>query len=142
MATAAAVAGIIGTGVAIYDAFFKPEPTPLPPEPTIQEIIMAYLPQVLFVIIVIACVLMFIGIIKNYKKKVITFLYPILLSIIYFVLFAFSSITLLQYNLIVIAFAVDIILTCYYLYVAIQIFTGKKTSKKVFIKLDNVSNIK
>lgn len=138
MATAVAIAGIVGGVVALVDFGWKTydkvtAPVPIP-DPTLAEIITPYIPQVLIVIIAIILYLMYSGIIKHYKKHTIIFIYPIASALVYLamlvVLFLINSIL----NIPVIIFALDVIITIYYVMLAISIYKGKKDSKKVWIK--------
>ena len=132
MATAVAI-GISALALALQAySEFKPEAAP-PPEPTAVEIITPYLPQVLLIIVVLGCVWMIAGILKYYKKSVIIFLFPILISILYIVLVVFFFIILASNNLLVVAFAIDFVLTLFYLFTSFKIYKGKKQTKKIFV---------
>lgn len=136
MATAAAiVAALAAAGQFGYQMYKDSIPEPVPiPEPTLAEIIAPYIPQVIIIIIAIALYLMYRGIIKNYNKQIITFLYPIIFTLIYIVMLYLLLIINGILNIPVIIFFVDLLLTAYYIYNAIQIFKGKKLSKKIWIK--------
>ena len=132
---AAIVSALAAAGTVGYEIYKDSIPEPVPiPDPTLAEIIAPFIPQVIIIIIAIVMYLMYCGIIKKYKKQVITFLYPIISSLVYIVALYLLLIINALFNIPVIVLFVDILLTIYYIYNAIQIFKGKKTSKKIWIK--------
>lgn len=102
-----------------------------PKEPTLIDRIFSIMPQIMLVIIIIGCVLMYKGILKYYVRKKRTFLFPILFSLLYFILFVFLS--NIFYQLVIIALAIDIALTYYYLHTSIQINKGHKSFKSILV---------
>ena len=119
--------GGVATGLgtnALWEAF-KPK------EPTLADMILSIMPQVMFIVIVVGCVLMYQGIMKYYIRKKRTFVFPIVFSIIYFLLMVIC--TSIFNNFIVIALAVDIALTIYFLMYCIQIYKGNKSFKSILV---------
>ena len=119
--------GGVATGLgtnALWEAF-KPK------EPTLTDMILSIIPQVMFIVIVVGCVLMYQGIMKYYIRKKRTFVFPIVFSIIYFLLMVIC--TSIFNNFIVIALAVDVALTIYYLMYCIQIYKGNKNFKSFLV---------
>lgn len=148
------VAGLIGLGAAILGGIVSnvasdaivgamaPEPpAPVvvvaPPEPTVLEIIFHYLPQVSMLVVILCCLLMYIGILKRYDKKIVTFIVPVVISLIYCVL---SSIFIRIFGVFeIVALGLYIMLTAVYAKISLDIFKGKSNLKYLVHKDSNGS---
>ena len=124
----ALIAAIGGNVISPYilDALRPPQPTPAFP---IYEI------EIL--IVILCCILMYLGIIKNYKKKIITLIIPIIISLIYVLLSSVSSIFL---NNQIIAVGLCCILSGFYIMISYCILRGTIKSRFLTQKEDKKAN--
>ena len=141
-----AIGGIIANLASgfLQDAM-EPEPpvvvsAPPPPEPTVFEIIFSFLPQVVMLVVIVCCVLMYMGILKRYEKKIITFIVPVAISIIYCLL---SSIILRIFGVFeIVALGIYIMFTAVYVKISLDIFKGKSNLKFLVHKDSGNTNSK
>lgn len=111
------------------------------PSSPFDEFIAAFLellPQFIALILIIASILMYVGVFKNYKLKIGVLLYPIGIAILY--LIALNVASLFSFW-IVIAIALVLFFTVVYLKLAYSIYKGKYQFKDATKVLDMASEI-
>lgn len=96
------------------------------------------LPQFIALILIVATILMYVGVFKNYKLKIGVLLYPIGIAILYLIALNVASVFRFW---IVIAIALVLFFTVVYLKLAYSIYKGKYQFKNATKVLDNVSEI-
>lgn len=96
------------------------------------------LPQFIALILIVASILMYVGVFKNYKVKIGVLLYPIGIAILYLIALCVASLFSLW---IVIAIALVLFFTVVYLKLAYSIYKGKYQFKDATKVLGKASEI-